>query len=94
MIRHSYREMFRVALITKPNVAPSLPDDLIAQAFQDPDHLTPLYDRQLWAHTVTATLLIRVLDISGMGWCWAIMSSRQSRMASLTFSSASSIVSP
>jgi hypothetical protein len=51
------------------NVAPSLPNDLIAQVFQDPDHLTPRYDRQLGAHTVTATLLIKVLDISGMGWC-------------------------
>ena len=69
VIRYRYRKMLWVTLISEPEVAPPLPDGLVADRFQYPDYLASRYDRQLEANTVTATLLIRVLDMSGMGWC-------------------------
>jgi len=78
MVRHGYGEMIRVGFVTEANVASTLPNDTIADALQGFDDLTARHYRQLGAHTATATLLTRVLDMSGIGWSWACMSSRHS----------------
>lgn len=48
-------------------MATPLANDLITNTLKRFNCLTPRHDRQLGIHTATATLLIRVLDISGMG---------------------------
>jgi hypothetical protein len=59
--------MIRIVWITKANVTSPLPNDPIASTLQGSDHLTPRHYRQSGVHTATATLLIRVLGILGMG---------------------------
>jgi hypothetical protein len=49
------------------DVAAPLSNDLVTDLFQGTDRLTSRHHWEFGAHTVTATLLIRVLDMSGIG---------------------------
>jgi hypothetical protein len=57
--------MLRVVFVAKPNMTAPLANDLVTDVFQGANCLTPLYYREPGGHTVTATLLTRVLDMSG-----------------------------